>query len=126
MSRFSTATDLFDVITAHKSFQEFRKRFPYIYIGHSDRPIKYRKLSDLVKYYPYVPFFIYSPNRTKGTIRLCESSYVDELEQSGEPQETISSLRNELKEEKERAKQRGYESTVRFTGWDRRVEQETG
>lgn len=122
MSRFSTATDLFDVITAHKSFKEFKNRFPNIYIGNAARPIKYKKLNDLIKYYPYVPFFIYSPNRTGGSIRLFESSYVDELEQNGEPQDLIDSLREELKQEIERSKQRGYESTVEFTGWDRRIE----
>ena len=121
MSKFSTATDLFDIITAHKSFEEFRARFPYIYIGHKEKPIKYRKLQDLVKYYPYVPFFIYSPNKTKGMIRLCETSYVDELEQNGESKEVIDSLRKELDEEIERSKQSGYEAGLEFTGWDRRV-----
>ena len=123
MSRFSTATDLFDVITVHKSFREFKKRFPYIYIGDSERPIKYKKLRDLVRYYPYVPFFIYSPNPTKGMIRLYGTSYVDEMEQNGEPQELIDSLREELKQEIERSKQREYEATVKFTGWDRGIKQ---
>lgn len=116
MSRFSTKTDLYDVITIHKSFKEFRKRYPNIYLGHSDEPIKYKTLKDLVKYYPYIPWYSEASTRKReGIIRLSEVSYVDLLElDDTTPKELADSLRRELANEIERAKENGYDGTIEF------------
>ena len=115
MSRFSGKCDLYDCIIIHGSFDEFKKRFPHIYIGHGDTPIKYKRLKDLVPYYPYIPWFVYSEKKGHGIIRLSERSYIDELEENGSmPKETADRYRRMLEEEKERSNAPVYEETAGF------------
>lgn len=116
MSRFSTKADLYDVITIQKSFKEFKKRYPKIYIGHSDEPIKYKFMRDLVPYYPYIPWYsAISTGKTDGVIRLSEESYVDTMEKEGVVSPGfIEILRGYLEEETERSKQDGYDKLVQF------------
>lgn len=83
MSKFSGKTDLYDCIMIHDSFAAFKKRFPYIYIGHGNSPLQYKTISDLLKYFPYIPWFINSDHKHRGIIRLSEESYVDSAERDG-------------------------------------------
>lgn len=115
MSKFSGRTDLHDCIMIHSSFDEFKKRFPRIYIGHSNDSIKYKRLADLIDYYPYVPWFIYSEHKTGGAIRLSEESYVDIAYKDGSiSKEMYEQYNNVLKEEKERSDGAFYEKTAGF------------
>ena len=115
MSRFSGKCDLYDCIMIHKSFKEFKKRFPYIYIGHSNTPISYRNLKDLVQYYPYIPWYIYSEKKRNGIMRISEKSYVDEREEQGIiTKELAEYYRGLLEEEKEKSNGSLYEKTAGF------------
>lgn len=117
MSKFSNKSDLYDVITIHKSFKEFKKRFPNIYIGHSTEPIKYTRINDLVPYYPFIPWFVYSNKNGGGMIKLDDKSYIDTLDEENIlPKESIRRLRNLLADEIERAKRNDYLGTVQFNG----------
>ena len=100
MSRFSGKTDLYDCIMVHDTFEAFKKRFPFIYIGHSEEPIRYKTIKDIEKYFPYIPWFIDSENKTQGVMRLSECSYVDSAERDGVmDKETADSYRRLLREE---------------------------
>lgn len=115
MSKFSGVTDLYDCITIHKSFKEFKKRFRNIYIGHGNTPIKFKSIKDLVRYYPYVPWCAISEKKN-GYMRLTDVSYVDILEQNKTiTAEEAENYRKLLIEESERAvRDADYESTIEY------------
>lgn len=81
MSRFSGKCDFYDCVASQYTFEEIQNNVK-IFVGKSDKPLKIKKMTDLIPYYPYlISLGAYDNVDRKATVRLTSKSYIDLREQ---------------------------------------------